>query len=63
MRTLCRQFVGEFASLYPKSKVLYASKAFVNSAIVQLVTEEGLGMDVVSAGEVAIAKAGGSRPG
>ena len=62
LRTMCRQFVSEFATLYPKSKVLYASKAFVNPAIVQLVTEEGLGMDVVSAGEVAIAKAGGADP-
>ena len=43
LRTMCRQFVSEFATLYPKSKVLYASKAFVNPAIVQLVTEEGLG--------------------
>ena len=62
LRAMCRQFVGEFATLYPKSKVLYASKAFVNSAIAQLVTEEGLGMDVVSAGEVAIAKSGGADP-
>ncbi len=62
MRTMCREFVGAFASQYPKSKVLYASKAFVNSAIVQLVTDEGLGMDVVSAGEVAVAKAGGADP-
>ena len=62
LRTMCREFVSEFESMYPKSKVLYASKAFVNSAIVQLVTEEGLGMDVVSAGEVAIAKAGGADP-
>ena len=62
LRTMCREFVGEFTSLYPKSKVLYASKAFVNPAIVRLVSEEGLGMDVVSAGEVAIAKAGGADP-
>ena len=62
LRTMCRQFTEDFASTYPKSKVLYASKAFVNSAIAQLVTEEGLGMDVVSAGEVAIAKGGGADP-
>ena len=62
LRTMCRQFVNDFSDLYPKSKVLYASKAFVNPAIVQLVTEEGLGMDVVSGGELAIAKAGGADP-
>ena len=62
LRAMCRQFASEFAALYPRSKVLYASKAFVNPAIVRLVTEEGLGMDVVSAGEVAIAKVGGADP-
>ncbi len=62
LRSMCRQFVEEFAARYPKTKTLYASKAFVNPAIVRLVVEEGLGMDVVSAGEVAVAKAGGADP-
>lgn len=62
LRGMCREFVGEFTSEYAKTKVLYASKAFVNPAIAKLVTEEGLGMDVVSGGEVAVAKAGGADP-
>ena len=62
MRSMCRKFVGEFESRYAKTKVLYASKAFANPTIAQIVTEEGLGMDVVSAGEIAVAKAGGVDP-
>ncbi len=62
LRGMCREFVGEFTHEYAKSKVVYASKAFVNPAIAKLVTEEGLGMDVVSGGEVAVAKAGGADP-
>ena len=62
MRSMCRVFVGEFERRYARTKVLYASKAFANPAIAQIVTEEGLGMDVVSAGEIAVAKAGGVDP-
>jgi diaminopimelate decarboxylase len=54
LRGMCREFVGEFTAEYAKTKVLYASKAFVNPAIAKLVTEEGLGIDVVSGGEVAV---------
>ncbi|MBM3935333.1 MAG: diaminopimelate decarboxylase [SAR202 cluster bacterium] len=57
LRGMCREFVGEFTKRYPKTKVLFASKAFVNPAIAKLVTEEGLGMDVVSGGEIAVAQA------
>ena len=57
LRTMCRQFVGEFTSRYSNSFVAYASKAFLNQAIARLVAEEGLGLDVVSGGELAVAKA------
>lgn len=62
MRLMCREFVGEFESRYARTKILYASKAFANPSIARVVTEEGLGMDVVSAGEIAVAKAGGADP-
>lgn len=62
MRSMCREFVSEFESRYARTKILYASKAFANPSIARLVTEEGLGMDVVSAGEIAVAKAGGTDP-
>ena len=57
LRGMCREFVAEFGKRYPDSKVAYASKAFVNPAIARIVAEEGLGLDVVSGGELAVAKA------
>jgi len=55
LRSMCRQFVDGFTSRYSNTLVAYASKAFLNIAIAKLVTEEGLGMDVVSGGELAVA--------
>ena len=60
LRGMCRGFVDSFGSRYPNSQVLYASKAFVNAGIAKIVTEEGLGLDVVSGGELAVAVAAGS---
>ena len=59
LRTMCREFVGEFTSRYVDTTVAYASKAFVNPALARLVHEEGLGLDVVSGGELAVARAAG----
>ena len=59
LRGMCREFVTEFAARYANTKVLYASKAYVNPALARLVTEEGLGLDVVSGGELAVAAAAG----
>ena len=60
LRGMCRGFADAFASRYPNSGVLYASKAFVNAAIARVVAEEGLGLDVVSGGELAVARAAGA---
>ena len=57
LRRMCRDFVTEFASRYDDSLVAYASKAFLNPAIGRLAMEEGLGLDVVSGGELALGRA------
>jgi diaminopimelate decarboxylase len=57
LRHICREFVSEFGARYPDSRVLYASKAYINPALAKLLDEEGLGMDVVSGGELAVAMA------
>ena len=57
LRGMCREFVGEFTSRYQKTTVAYASKAFINPALAMLAEEEGLGLDVVSGGELAVAMA------
>ena len=55
LRDMCQQFKTEFMSRYKNTKVLYASKAFINLAIGQIISEEELGVDVVSGGELFIA--------
>ncbi len=57
LRHQCREFVERFSNRYPDTVVCYASKAFLNRAMAELVKEEGLGLDVVSGGEMAIARA------
>ena len=59
LRGICREFVNEFTSRYTNTKVLYASKAYINPALAKIVHEEGLGLDVVSGGELAVAYAAG----
>lgn len=52
LRNRARAVAGAMARHYPRSKVLYAGKAFLSPAIVQLLHGEGLGLDVVSSGEL-----------
>ena len=57
LRGMCREFVTEFQSRYLDTRVVYASKAFINPALARLMAEERLGLDVVSGGELAVAEA------
>ncbi|HEY9652456.1 MAG TPA: diaminopimelate decarboxylase [Coleofasciculaceae cyanobacterium] len=53
LRTACRQYREAFARYYPgESLVLYASKAWNCLAICAIAHSEGLGIDVVSGGEL-----------
>ena len=45
-------FVTNFVSDQFKTNVIYASKAFTNLYMAQLVSKQGLSMDVVSGGEL-----------
>lgn len=56
LREKCREFREEFRKCYPDSFIIYASKAYSNGALLCLINEEGLGLDVVSEGELGIAK-------
>ena len=55
LRDRCRSFTREFQKLHPASQVSYACKAYVNPALARIFDEEGLGLDVVSGGELAVA--------
>jgi diaminopimelate decarboxylase len=53
LRTACRQYRDGFKTHYPgPSRVIYASKAWSCLAVCAIVADEGLGFDVVSAGEI-----------
>ena len=52
IRENCRTFVNTFKKLNVKAQVTYASKAFSSIAIMQVIAEEGLSLDVVSEGEL-----------
>jgi diaminopimelate decarboxylase len=55
LRHKCREFKDEFDKYYPDTLVIYASKAVLNRALALIFEEEGLGLDVVSGGELSIA--------
>lgn len=59
IRNRCAEFKTEFTDRYPDTTVLYSMKAFTNKAILRIIEEEGLGLDVVSGGELAIANSTG----
>ena len=52
LRQKARTYRTIFNDLIPGSKVLYAGKALLNSAVCRIMAEEGLGLDVVSGGEL-----------
>lgn len=50
-------------AMYPgDSRLTYASKAFQCTALARLMTSEGVGLDVASAGEIFVAQNGGANP-
>ncbi len=57
LRRRCRAYRAEFEQRCPGAQVLYAAKAYINPALAQILNEEGLGLDVVSGGELAVAAA------
>jgi diaminopimelate decarboxylase len=63
LRTACRQYRDSLKQHYPgESQVLYASKAWSCLAICAIASSEGLGIDVVSGGEMHTALTAGVNP-
>ena len=52
-----------FAAAYPRSRVVYAGKAGMSPTIVSILSDEGLGLDVVSGGEIYAGQRAGMDPG
>jgi len=61
IRQRCRAYRKRLET-YPRSRVYYASKAFLTTGFCKLMQEEGMGLDVVSWGELHTALAAGFPP-
>jgi diaminopimelate decarboxylase len=59
LRSKCTELKTEFGRHYGDVAVIYAGKAFINGALALIFMEEGLGLDVVSVGELGIAQSVG----
>lgn len=62
LRETAREYLREFAARHPRTDVHFASKALPCAPVTRILAEEGLGCDVASAGELAIALAAGFDP-
>jgi diaminopimelate decarboxylase len=63
LRIACRQYKQAFQTYYPgESLVIYASKAWNCLAVCAIAADEGLGIDVVSGGELYTALQAGVKP-
>lgn len=52
IRQNCKNYFDSFTGSYPDTEVIYASKAFLTMAMCRIIEQEGLGLDVVSGGEL-----------
>jgi diaminopimelate decarboxylase len=59
VRSRAREYVDAFG---PDAQVCYAAKAFCSRAVLRWVTEEGLGVDVCTGGELEVALSAGVDP-
>ena len=62
LRARCRAWRTAFDGWPSGGDVAYAGKAFLSKAVVRIVAEEGLGLDVCTGGELAVALAAGFPP-
>lgn len=62
LRTSMRAWKQAMTARFPGSRVVYAGKAFLCTAIARIVKEEGLGLDCVSDGELFVGLNAGIEP-
>src|SRR5690348_4828348 len=55
IRARCREYRSAIESVYRDALVIYASKAYTSPMLLQIIEQEGLGLDVVSGGELYVA--------
>ena len=59
VRSRCREYLEAFG---PDGRVFYAAKAFCSRSVLRWVSEEGLGVDVCTGGELEVALSAGVPP-
>jgi diaminopimelate decarboxylase len=52
LRSRARRIKKEFLAAYERSRLVYAGKAYLSPALMRILVEEGIGLDVVSGGEI-----------
>jgi diaminopimelate decarboxylase len=62
LRARARAFKQAFERLHARTSLVFATKAFACTAVLRLFAEEGLGCDVASGGELAMALRAGIAP-
>jgi diaminopimelate decarboxylase len=62
IRAKCSEYRRDFGQRYANTLAIYACKAFTSQALIGLLHEEGFGLDVVSGGEMHVAKSAGFPP-
>lgn len=63
LRSRAREYLHAFTSRHAASRLCFAAKAYPSASIIRVLAEEGVGCDVVGAGELRIALAAGVDPG
>src|SRR4051795_8732616 len=62
LRERAREYADGLAARWPRSRVVFASKAFPCTAVQRVMVEEGLGLDVAGGGEIVTALKAGADP-
>ena len=52
IRKRCREYLDAFGERYPKTEIAYAAKAALTKALARIMDQEGMALDVASAGEL-----------
>lgn len=62
LRNRARAFADGLSRRHQRSRVCFATKSFPSASMISILASEGIGFDVVGAGELRIALAGGADP-
>jgi diaminopimelate decarboxylase len=62
VRSRARAYLAALTSRHPRARVCFAVKAFPSVSMIRVLVSEGLGCDVVGAGELRMALAAGADP-